>query len=211
MHARKRTKHTGEADPSDHGECPVCMEPFTGFGPTSKVQAFVCSHATCRTCDDSLFRRADDRCPLCRAARTEASRAARPPEAQQQRNAALQARIPDSNPTAHTIFFATHANPDIMEEGEQAEFMRSLQRTLLALHSRTLGEELDELPSGHPADPGSRPPLQSIPLPVRDPAVRAVLHSLAEAALVPLDSFHRLAARVRASRRRPFGQASATS
>lgn len=187
------------------------MEEFTGFGPRSKVQAFGCAHSTCRACDDSLFRRAGDRCPMCRAARTEASRVSHPPEAQQQRNAALRAMNSDDGPAGPTIFFATRVNPESMDENEEAEFMMSLQRTLLALHSRTLGEDLDELPSGPPAQPGHRQPLQPVPSPVRDPAVRAVVHSLTEAALVPLDSFHRLAARVRASRRRLSGQASAAS
>jgi ribosomal protein L37E len=187
------------------------MEQLTGFGPRSKVQAFGCSHATCRACDDSLFRRADDRCPMCRAPRTEESRVSQTPAAQQQHNAALRAANPGNGPGFPTIFFATQVNPDTMDEDEQAELMVTLQRTLLSLHSRTLGEDADELPSGPPAEPGSRPPLQPIPLPVRDPAVRAVLHSLTEAALVPLDSFHRLAARVRASRRNLSGQASAAS
>ena len=63
------------------------------------------------------------------------------------------------------------------------------------------------------AEEGPRPVLQPLaqPLPARDPAVRAVLHSLTEAASFPLDSFHRLASRVRAARRssRVYDQASA--
>ena len=150
---------------------------------------------------------------MCRADRTEASRVAHPPAAQQQHNAALRARNTDSGPATHTIFFAAQVNPDTMDEDEQAEFMLGLQRTLLALHSRTLGEDVDELATRPSAEEGSRPVLQPLvqPLPARDPAVRAVLHSLTEDASFPLDSFHRLASRVRAARRssRVSGQASA--
>jgi hypothetical protein len=39
------------------------------------VWSFGCSHAICNKCDDQLFVRADDRCPTCRAPRTEESKA----------------------------------------------------------------------------------------------------------------------------------------
>ena len=150
---------------------------------------------------------------MCRADRTEASRVGHPPAAQQQHNAALGARNADAGPATSTIFFATQVNPDTMDEEEQAEFILGLQRTLLALHSRTLGEDVDELATRPSAEEGPRPVLQPLaqPLPARDPDVRAVLHSLTEAASFPLDSFHRLASRVRAARRssRVYDQASA--
>jgi len=60
------------------------MESF-GNGPHTKVCPFVCAgapHGVCRKCDRTLFLRNDDRCPLCRAARSSGSIArggARPP------------------------------------------------------------------------------------------------------------------------------------
>ena len=216
MHASKRVKRYTNEDQAagEHpnaAECPVCMETFTQFGPRSRVKAFGCSHATCRACDDSLFRRADDRCPMCRSSRTDASRASHPPAAQQQHNEALRAREMDTG--THTIFFATRVNTDTMDDQDHADFMLRLQRTLLALHSRTLGEDLHEFATGPSAASASREAPQPLvePLPVRDPAVRAVLHSLTEAASYPLESFHRLASRVRAARRsaRIASQASA--
>ena len=54
-------------------ECPVCME--RTVDDRRPVWSFGCSHAICNKCDDQLFVRADDRCPTCRAPRTEESKA----------------------------------------------------------------------------------------------------------------------------------------
>lgn len=164
------------------------MEALTQYGPRSSVQAFGCTHATCRTCDETLFRRADDRCPMCRAARTTASRVTQTPAAQQQHNAARVARHAESS---DTIFFAARIDTEAMDEEDQQEFMLTLQRTLFAMHSRQPGDDLAEFASGSPAQPETG-----------QPAVRDMLHALTHGT-APLSSFHRLAARVRAARRRP--------
>jgi hypothetical protein len=55
-------------------ECPVCLEPTVDDNfRRNPVSAFSCSHFTCRDCDKQLFIRLDDKCPLCRAQRTEHS------------------------------------------------------------------------------------------------------------------------------------------
>ena len=58
----------------DH-ECPVCME--RTVDDRVSVWSFGCSHAICKKCDEQLFVRADDRCPMCRSPRTEESKARR--------------------------------------------------------------------------------------------------------------------------------------
>jgi len=62
------------------GECPICMHEF-GSGPRTVVRPFHCTggqaHGVCRACDSTLWRRIDDRCPVCRAPRDVAAAAAR--------------------------------------------------------------------------------------------------------------------------------------
>jgi len=52
-------------------ECPVCFCAFTCESPASRQ--FECDHWVCAACDEKLFVRAHDACPLCRAPRTRAS------------------------------------------------------------------------------------------------------------------------------------------
>lgn len=66
-------------EPEEPEECCVCFNEF-GSGPRTKVHSFDCNggqlHAICRACDKTLFMRNDDKCPTCRAERSDASIAA---------------------------------------------------------------------------------------------------------------------------------------
>lgn len=57
----------------DGDECPICFNVFETSGPRTKVRPFRCEggqlHPICRACDCTMFKRHDDRCPTCRAAR----------------------------------------------------------------------------------------------------------------------------------------------
>ena len=66
----------GIDEPVRDEECPVCMEPFSDWLPSSDDNSraapdlFACqAHAMCRQCDASHQASANNRCPLCRAAR----------------------------------------------------------------------------------------------------------------------------------------------
>lgn len=54
-------------------ECPICFE-STVSNTRSPVRSFNCSHVICDKCDAQLYVRADDKCPCCRAERTEGSK-----------------------------------------------------------------------------------------------------------------------------------------
>lgn len=52
-------------------ECPIC---FGDMDSRTEVHPFVCaSHGICASCDRRMFRGHDDRCPICRAGRSEQS------------------------------------------------------------------------------------------------------------------------------------------
>lgn len=54
-------------------ECPVCLHEFDASALRAKLCAFECGgglrHAVCRSCDARMWRRHDDRCPICRGPR----------------------------------------------------------------------------------------------------------------------------------------------
>lgn len=59
----------GEPGECGGGECPICFNEF-GRGARTVVCPFECNdHAICRACDATMYRRHDDRCPVCRAPR----------------------------------------------------------------------------------------------------------------------------------------------
>jgi hypothetical protein len=70
----------GEAQVAgDENECPVCFHPMQA---RTVARPFGCSHPLCRACDRRMFQGHDDRCPICRAERTDQSHASsglRPP------------------------------------------------------------------------------------------------------------------------------------
>ena len=48
------------------GDCPIC---FDSMGARTETRPFQCEHPICRTCDRSMARGDDHRCPTCRAPR----------------------------------------------------------------------------------------------------------------------------------------------
>ena len=102
----------------------MCLDSF-GSGPLTKVRPFACGdapHAVCRKCDRTMFMRNDDRCPICRAARSASSIAsggARPaPPA------------PDIDLPLPIIFAPLAAE---VQEGAPADFFRREMRERLSL------------------------------------------------------------------------------
>lgn len=102
----------------------MCLDSF-GSGPLTKVRPFACGdapHAVCRKCDRTMFMRNDDRCPICRAARSASSIAsggARPaPPA------------PDIDLPLPIIFAPLAAE---IQEGSPADFFRREMRERLSL------------------------------------------------------------------------------
>ena len=85
-------------------ECPVCME--RTVDDRSPVRSFACSHVICNKCDDQLFVRADDRCPTCRAPRTEESKARQMLDGASalRRSQAMMERA-ENNPQPLSVFF----------------------------------------------------------------------------------------------------------
>lgn len=55
-------------DESECPECPVCME---STATVSMCWPYACTHAICTGCNRATYVRSDDRCPICRAGRTE--------------------------------------------------------------------------------------------------------------------------------------------
>ena len=104
----KMSKRARRIEPGD--ECAVCIEALTQVDRV--VRPFRCSHFICGGCDAELFRRADDRCPTCRAARTELSMRPRDAGANTQRAATMQTRREAEareRTSATTIFFPSQA------------------------------------------------------------------------------------------------------
>lgn len=105
-------------------ECPVCLDAF-GSGPHTKVCSFACGdapHAVCRKCDRTMFMRNDDRCPICRAARSTSSIASgggrpAPP-------------VPDLDLPLPVIFSPLAAE---IQEGAPADFFHRDMRERLSL------------------------------------------------------------------------------
>ena len=93
MHPTKRQRGPANRGSAarDVEECCVCCDKLTEFGNSRRTNSFACARDTlCSRCDETLFRRADDRCPLCRAARRVQS--GYTAEAGAQRSEALHAR-----------------------------------------------------------------------------------------------------------------------
>ena len=81
-----------------------------------------------------------------------------------------------------------------MDDQEYRDMLLGMQRTLVSLHSRTLGDDLHELAS-RPLAQGERAAEHD-----RNLAVRALLHAVTDVG--PISAVQRLAGRVRASRSR---------
>ena len=84
-------------------ECPICMEPTVGNN--NPRTPFSCDHVICDQCDDKLYVRADDRCPLCRSARTYASSNSQNVTNGALRRSALEQRFMRGEEISATIFF----------------------------------------------------------------------------------------------------------
>lgn len=72
------------------------------------VRPFACEHVICDSCDKELFVRADDRCPMCRALRSERSREGHMLSAESafQRSQAMMQRV-QNIPQPMSVFFAS--------------------------------------------------------------------------------------------------------
>jgi hypothetical protein len=77
---QKRTKYgavrsvarVDTVEQATENECPICMEAFTK-SDRNTCTPFSCLHVICVQCNSELYRRANDRCPTCRAQRTHES------------------------------------------------------------------------------------------------------------------------------------------
>ena len=107
-----RRQRTRSAQREDE-ECPVCFE--RTINDRRPVRSFGCSHIICNKCDDELFMRADDRCPSCRAPRTEESKARQMLSGEHalQRSQAMMERANAQHTQPFSIFFPSVAVEEI--------------------------------------------------------------------------------------------------
>lgn len=178
--ASKRNVHVNVA------ECPVCMEPTVG--ERCSVRPFACTHVICNNCDGELFVRADDRCPTCRAPRTEASKLQQCRERTALRARALVERA-ESVPAPQTVFF----------EIQQAEGELPFVQALLMGPSRTSGTVASDDSAAGPASPSIS--LSESPLLQNDPDLLNAVNALAFAHAVPMAEFFNAVLALRHPRR----------
>ena len=96
-----------------------------------------------------------------------------------------------------TVFFPVSGwGAEVLNEEEEEMLQMDMQRTLLAMHSRTLGS-LEDVRDDGPVQRQARVLVTSQAL--SDPDIRGALHALTNAAHVPLGAFNTVVARVRRS------------
>eukprot|EP00966_Prymnesium_polylepis_P203681 4718825-Prymnesium_polylepis.3 len=166
---RKKAHSRVQPEPEQHGECAICFENMLTVGDRAATKSFACSHFICVRCDEELYKRAEDRCPTCRASRTRASVQARAGNNDCIRRNAMARRIQEQGGVTATIFFPA-GNVEELTLNAFRQFTQAL----------TEGGQVES--SG----------------PASDPDVRRVLAGLIHVESVPLNEFTALTGSMRA-------------
>jgi hypothetical protein len=166
----KKKSHTrAQAQSEVSGECAVCLEELRTEGDRAATKSFNCTHLICTNCDQELYKRADDRCPMCRASRTRASVSAHAGDNDRLRREAMARRHEEQGGVTATIFFPVSDVEHITIEAFR-DFTGSLTE--------------------------SRQPELSGP--ANDPDVRGVVSGLLHVESVPINQFFALTGSLRA-------------
>lgn len=176
---RSRGQRDQEPEETTVAECPICLEHTVGN--KSPRKPFSCHHVICEQCDDKLYVRADDRCPMCRSARTSASRNAQNDTNEAIRRSAMAQRHNEQGGISATIFFPV--SQGLHEMGIEHAFVE------FGIPTSEGSSELP-LPVGSSTGTGVR-------VVANDPAVQAVVGGLLHAERVPLRDFFEFARALR--------------
>lgn len=174
IHKRRRRSprlESRESEQSEATECPVCFERTEG--DRVPRTSFDCCHVICDRCDDEMFTRADDRCPVCRAARAQASIREQCVSNQVARNAAA-AHIHNQQSGGMLLFFPVEPMSEM-----------ALPHFILERHERTS----TEVPSVAAVAPSVAASLNTAASIANDPLVSSVVHGLLNPSSVPLSQF----------------------
>ncbi len=163
----------------------MCFEVPT-VGDRTPRSSFDCCHVICSRCDDEMFTRADDRCPVCRAERTRESIREQCVSNQVARNAAAAQRSGQRAADMGVLFFPVE---------NISEFY--LPYLLLERGERT-STEASAGGGTEESDPNSTvPPIDTVAAISNNPLVNSVVHGLLNPSSVPLPQFFQSVAELR--------------